>query len=201
MREDRHSSPIARPLNAPQETKNRVCRYCAPASQGACKPNLEVMEVKLEQGASRNLVCASPDANGRIVLRVLGGGTDIANAIGYCQQLISRPADTVLVLVSDLFEGGNAALLHDRVAQLRILLHERLVGGAAHARAVDAEMEREVRLRIEVDEQRATAERGDRGADVHGRGRLAHAALLVEEGGDARRNVLARNGSAHGRRV
>jgi Mg-chelatase subunit ChlD len=49
----------------------------------------------------------------------LGGGTDIAQAMGYCQQLVTRPADTVLVLVSDLFEGGNSALLHDRVAQLR----------------------------------------------------------------------------------
>ncbi|MEP7115518.1 MAG: VWA domain-containing protein [Ilumatobacteraceae bacterium] len=48
----------------------------------------------------------------------LGGGTDIAQAIGYCQQLVTRPADTVLVLVSDLFEGGNIALLHDRVASL-----------------------------------------------------------------------------------
>jgi Mg-chelatase subunit ChlD len=49
----------------------------------------------------------------------LGGGTDIAQAVGYCQQLVTRPADTVVVLVSDLFEGGNAALLHDRVAMLR----------------------------------------------------------------------------------
>jgi Mg-chelatase subunit ChlD len=48
----------------------------------------------------------------------LGGGTDIAQAIGYCRQLVTRPADTVLVLVSDLFEGGNSALLHDRVAAL-----------------------------------------------------------------------------------
>ena len=48
----------------------------------------------------------------------LGGGTDIAQAIGYCQQLITRPAETVLVVVSDLFEGGNAALLHERVAAL-----------------------------------------------------------------------------------
>ena len=48
----------------------------------------------------------------------LGGGTDIAAAIGYCQRLIERPADTVLVLVSDLFEGGNSALLHERVAAL-----------------------------------------------------------------------------------
>lgn len=49
----------------------------------------------------------------------LGGGTDIAQAIGYCQQLVTRPADTVLVLVSDLFEGGNSALLHDRIAALQ----------------------------------------------------------------------------------
>ena len=49
----------------------------------------------------------------------LGGGTDIAQAVGYCQQLITRPADTVLVLVSDLFEGGNSALLHDRIAMLQ----------------------------------------------------------------------------------
>ena len=48
----------------------------------------------------------------------LGGGTDIAQAVGYCQQLITRPADTVLVLVSDLFEGGNASLLHQRIAAL-----------------------------------------------------------------------------------
>ena len=48
----------------------------------------------------------------------LGGGTDIAQAIGYCRQLVTRPADTVLVLVSDLFEGGNITLLHDRVAAL-----------------------------------------------------------------------------------
>lgn len=36
----------------------------------------------------------------------LGGGTDINRAIAYCQTLVTRPRDTVLVLVSDLFEGG-----------------------------------------------------------------------------------------------
>ncbi|MBH0775807.1 VWA domain-containing protein [Nocardia bovistercoris] len=36
----------------------------------------------------------------------LGGGTDINRAIAYCQSLITRPADTLFVLVSDLFEGG-----------------------------------------------------------------------------------------------
>ena len=36
----------------------------------------------------------------------LGGGTDINRAIAYCEQLVTRPADTVLVLITDLYEGG-----------------------------------------------------------------------------------------------
>jgi Mg-chelatase subunit ChlD len=39
----------------------------------------------------------------------LGGGTDINQALGYCQGLVRRPAETVLVLISDLFEGGDRA--------------------------------------------------------------------------------------------
>lgn len=48
----------------------------------------------------------------------LGGGTDIAAALAYCAHCITRPSETVLVLVSDLFEGGNAELLSERVAML-----------------------------------------------------------------------------------
>jgi Mg-chelatase subunit ChlD len=36
----------------------------------------------------------------------LGGGTDINRAVAYCQGLVTRPADTLFVLVSDLYEGG-----------------------------------------------------------------------------------------------
>ncbi len=36
----------------------------------------------------------------------LGGGTDINRAIGYSQGLITRPRDTIFVLISDLYEGG-----------------------------------------------------------------------------------------------
>ena len=38
----------------------------------------------------------------------LGGGTDINQAIAYCQGLVDRPDDTIFVLISDLFEGGIA---------------------------------------------------------------------------------------------
>ena len=36
----------------------------------------------------------------------LGGGTDINRALAYCQQLIARPEATIMVLISDLIEGG-----------------------------------------------------------------------------------------------
>jgi Mg-chelatase subunit ChlD len=49
----------------------------------------------------------------------LGGGTDINQALAYCQGLVTRPEDTVLVLVSDLFEGGIADEMVRRVAAMR----------------------------------------------------------------------------------
>lgn len=48
----------------------------------------------------------------------LGGGTDINRAVAYCQTLIRRPADTLMVLVSDLFEGGDREQLLRRVAAM-----------------------------------------------------------------------------------
>ncbi len=48
----------------------------------------------------------------------LGGGTDIEQALRYAQGLVTRPQDTVLVLVSDLFEGGDPAGLRRRVGEL-----------------------------------------------------------------------------------
>jgi Mg-chelatase subunit ChlD len=38
----------------------------------------------------------------------IGGGTDINRALAFCQTRIERPADTILVLISDLYEGGDA---------------------------------------------------------------------------------------------
>jgi hypothetical protein len=48
----------------------------------------------------------------------LGGGTDINRAIAYCQGLVTRPADTVLVLISDLYEGGIREDLLRRIGSL-----------------------------------------------------------------------------------
>ncbi|WP_338847596.1 VWA domain-containing protein [Massilia sp. W12] len=49
----------------------------------------------------------------------LGGGTDINRALAYCQTLITRPQETVLILISDLEEGGDARQMLARSAQLQ----------------------------------------------------------------------------------
>lgn len=49
----------------------------------------------------------------------LGGGTDINAALAYCEQKIDYPAKTHLVLISDLYEGGNAKAMLARVAALK----------------------------------------------------------------------------------
>lgn len=48
----------------------------------------------------------------------LGGGTDINRALGYCQEFVQQPQDTILVLISDLYEGGNRQEMLKRVAAL-----------------------------------------------------------------------------------
>jgi Mg-chelatase subunit ChlD len=49
----------------------------------------------------------------------LGGGTDINRALAYCQGLVARPTQTILVLITDLYEGGNAPEMLRRAAALK----------------------------------------------------------------------------------
>jgi Mg-chelatase subunit ChlD len=48
----------------------------------------------------------------------LGGGTDINRAIAYSQQLITRPRESIFVLISDLYEGGVREQMLRRVAEM-----------------------------------------------------------------------------------
>ncbi len=48
----------------------------------------------------------------------LGGGTDINKAIAYSQTLITRPRDSIFVLISDLMEGGVREQMLARIAAL-----------------------------------------------------------------------------------
>lgn len=48
----------------------------------------------------------------------LGGGTHIAKALDYAQSLIQRPKDTMLVLISDLYEGVDEGEMIRRIGNL-----------------------------------------------------------------------------------
>ncbi len=48
----------------------------------------------------------------------LGGGNDTPRALAYCIEHITRPQDTVFVLISDLYEGAGSDLMNRRLAQL-----------------------------------------------------------------------------------
>ena len=48
----------------------------------------------------------------------LGGGTDINRALSYCQGLVRSPHETILVLISDLYEGGNQAEMIARAGSI-----------------------------------------------------------------------------------
>lgn len=48
----------------------------------------------------------------------LGGGTDLNRAMAYCQSLVTRPNDTVLIVISDLYEGTPGGDFISRIASM-----------------------------------------------------------------------------------
>ncbi len=49
----------------------------------------------------------------------LGGGTDINSALAYCEKQIENPMKTHLVLITDLYEGGDAKSMLARAAAIK----------------------------------------------------------------------------------
>jgi uncharacterized protein with von Willebrand factor type A (vWA) domain len=48
----------------------------------------------------------------------LGGGTDIGQALRYCEQLLTNPSRTIVALVTDFYEGGSGEVLLGSVSRL-----------------------------------------------------------------------------------
>jgi Mg-chelatase subunit ChlD len=49
----------------------------------------------------------------------LGGGTDIHKTLTYTEGLIQNPSETILILISDLFEGGNVGEMLKKASSIR----------------------------------------------------------------------------------
>ena len=48
----------------------------------------------------------------------LGGGTDINQAVAYCEEKIERPTKSHFILITDLYEGGDAKALLGRISRM-----------------------------------------------------------------------------------
>lgn len=71
----------------------------------------------------------------------LGGGTDIGSAVAYCERLVVQPSRTILVLVTDFFEGASPTRLVEavrRLAEARV----RMLGLAALDEAAAPDFDR-----------------------------------------------------------
>ncbi len=71
--------------------------------------NLPFAEVKLVifDTAVVDLTDEAEDPAQVLMSIQLGGGTNIGKALAYCEQLISSPANTCVLTVTDLYEGGS----------------------------------------------------------------------------------------------
>ncbi len=48
----------------------------------------------------------------------LGGGTDIAKAVAYAEQITREPARTIVVLITDFYEGGSENDLVNKIGEM-----------------------------------------------------------------------------------
>ena len=48
----------------------------------------------------------------------LGGGTNIGNALAYCESLCTNPNNTIFVIVTDLYEGGSVNQLLNTCSEI-----------------------------------------------------------------------------------
>ena len=82
----------------------------------------------------------------------------------------------------------------DGVADVHLAVHQHVVDGQVQLVRVGAEAGGQRALRVEVHQQHAAAVFGERGGKVDGGGGLAHPALLVDHGDDARGAVRWQGG-------
>jgi Mg-chelatase subunit ChlD len=90
------------------------------AVMAACLWNLPGMHTRLV-AFDTSVVDLTQDVSDPVELLMkvqLGGGTDIARAVAYAQSCVANPARTMVVLVSDFYEGGDAGELVRRTQAL-----------------------------------------------------------------------------------
>lgn len=83
----------------------------------ASLPSVKTQVIAFDTGVV-NLTENLPDPLELLFALQLGGGTDIGRALRYATDLVEQPRDTVIVLLSDLFEGGSVPKMLGQVRRL-----------------------------------------------------------------------------------
>ncbi|MBL8300051.1 MAG: VWA domain-containing protein [Rhodanobacteraceae bacterium] len=119
------------------------------AVMAACLWNLPGMHTRLV-AFDTSIVDLTEDVSDPVELLMkvqLGGGTDIAQALAYAQSCVANPARTLIVLVSDFYEGGDAGELVRR-AQALVQSGCRVLGLAALDAQAQPSYDRETAARL-----------------------------------------------------
>ncbi|GMV29236.1 MAG: VWA domain-containing protein [Rhodanobacteraceae bacterium] len=119
------------------------------AVMAACLWNLPGMRTRLV-AFDTAVVDLTQDVSDPVELLMkvqLGGGTDIARAVAYAQSCVENPARTLVVLVSDFYEGGDAGELVRR-AQALVQSGCRVLGLAALDAEARPNYDRETAARL-----------------------------------------------------
>ena len=87
---------------------------CILASMSAVKTNVVAFDTQI---MDLTPLCADPVD--LLFSFQMGGGTDIAKSIAYCESLIESPSKTLFFLISDLMEGGNRTALLRRLEDMK----------------------------------------------------------------------------------
>jgi uncharacterized protein with von Willebrand factor type A (vWA) domain len=119
------------------------------AVMAACLWNLPGMRTRLVafDTAVVDLTADVADPVELLMKVQLGGGTDIGQAVAYAQGLVVHPARSVVVLVSDFYEGGSE---YELVRQVKTLVEggTRVLGLAALDSKADPAYDRAMAERL-----------------------------------------------------
>lgn len=113
---------------------------CILASMSALRTNVVAFDTKI-----MDLTPLCEDPVDLLYGFQMGGGTDIAKSVAYCQSLVEAPSKTLFFLISDLEEGGNRAALLRRLEEMKqsgvtvVVLLAIADGGAPHYDAQTAQ--------------------------------------------------------------
>jgi Mg-chelatase subunit ChlD len=88
------------------------------ASILAALPSVTVKLVLFDTNVT-DLTDLASDPVAVLMTAQLGGGTDIAKALAYCESLVTTPSRTVIALISDFEEGGSVTHLLAGISRLK----------------------------------------------------------------------------------